>query len=711
MTTLQPTTQSRPQLSLDEHLDDAIDRAVDALFEKQHTTRPWEAQLRDQADSNEQGSHWCAELEGDSILSSEYLLMKWALDQANDNPAALSRIFNHLKMTRRSDGTWGQYPDSPPDVSATVKAYVCYKLMGYHKCDSEMVQTREVIHALGGAEAINTFSMFYLACLGLVDWDACPAIPPEIVFLPRWFPFHLDKVSAWTRTMILPLAICTALRPVQPVPIDIDELFINQANKNKLNQPWQTENPADLRNVFLGVDRMLKKAQRFGLVPCRNKAIDAARRWILARTHPATTEGLGAIFPPMVYLQIAFHALGYERTDPVMQQAEAQLEAFFIDMPQEDKAKNHIRIQPCFSPVWDTGIALYALTEAGLTAQTDDRIARACDWLRDKQVTRQGDWANNLRDEDKSIVLGEDAAAWSFEYRNDWYPDVDDTAMIAKALWRAGDRAGQSINKQTAVKAFRWIRAMQNDDGGWAAFDRTKHRPWMELVPFADHNAMQDPSCPDITGRTIESLVTCGLRRDHPTIGKAVRYILDRQEAEGCWFGRWGVNYIYGTWQAVGGLNAAGLDQSHPQLAKTVAWLRSIQNEDGGFGESANSYLNRSLMGAGPSTASQTAWAVTTLLYLVEPGDQAVQRAIQWLIDYQLVEDKQPYRAAKAISGKTLPGTEDFADMDWMDDLAGGYAEHFYTGTGFPKVFYLRYHLYRHYFPLMALARYRNLSR
>jgi len=700
---------------------EALDRAVDALLAGQHESRPWGA-----PGAIDAGAHWCAQLEGDSILSSEYLLMKAILGQEHEDRATLLRIANHLRLTQRPDGTWGQYPGSPPDPSACVKGYFALKIFGDHPDEAHMARARERILELGGAERINTFSMFYLACLGQVSWEACPAIPPEVVFLPRWFPFHIDKVSAWTRTMILPLAICTAVRPVRDLPpeLGIDELFIDQSLRRRLNQPWDTDNPASLKNVFLAADRALKIARRLGLTPGRARALRAARRWLIERMSPETTEGLGAIFPPMVYIQVALSALGLPRDHPAIKNAEVQLDAFFIDAPHEDPRLDHVRIQPCFSPVWDTGIALYALTEAGLTAENCPHVAAACDWLRAVQVRRTGDWIRNLRPEDRSIRLGIDAAAWAFEYRNDWYPDVDDTAMVAMALMRAGDRAGQSANHDTARMAFRWIRAMHNDDGGWAAFDRTTDRPWMELIPFADHNAMQDPSCPDITGRTIESLITCGLPPAHPTIRSAVAYILSKQEPEGCWFGRWGVNYIYGTWQAVGGLHAAGLDASHPQLRKTLDWLRSIQNANGGFGESANSYLDRSLMGVGPSTASQTAWGLTTLLYLVAPTDPALERAVRWLIDHQLTRDKAPFEPARLArvenssarlsradrSGDAVidPGSDQYADRDWVSDRAGAWNEHWFTGTGFPKVFYLRYHLYRHYFPVMALARYRN---
>jgi len=705
--------------------------------------------------------HWCAELEGDSILNREYLLMKAILGQAGlpeqdgssqqtrdignrsliDIVANLSpvggvsetlfcddegrgdtekklhkRLCVYLRRLQRSDGSWGQYPGAPVDVSATVKAYFALKLNGDDPAAPHMARARDVVLSLGGAERCNTYSIFFLACLGQVGWDACPAVPPEIVLLPRVSPFHMDKVSAWTRTMILPLALCTALRPVRrlPAPLGIDELFVDHAARDRLERD-RDPGLLSLQNFFLRADAAIKTLHKAGgAVRVRAKAIRESERWILERATAESTDGLGAIFPPMVYVQIALKALGHARDSEARQIAERELNRFIIDepspagsgrtsallplaspnehhpsFPDGDGGITHARIQPCFSPVWDTGIALYAATEAGRTATDDARVARCCDWLEDKQVRIVGDWVRNLRDEDREAIEASGAdittrdwTAWAFEYRNDWYPDVDDTAMVAKALWRAGERA-------LPRKAVRWILAMQNDDGGWAAFDRTKDRAWMEKVPFADHNAMQDPSCSDITGRTIEALVTCGVPREHPAIHAAVEYLLATQRPAGWWWGRWGVNAIYGTWQAVGGLVYAGLAPNNAALVRALAWLRSVQNKDGGFGESANSYLDESLVGQGPSTASQTGWALATLLHLTSPADPAVEAAARYLVDTQL------QHAAKADPPMYL-----------HDEPAGSWLEPWFTGTGFPKVFYLRYHLYRLYFPLMALARY-----
>jgi squalene-hopene/tetraprenyl-beta-curcumene cyclase len=586
----------------------------------------------------------------------------------------LARIARSLRDQQRPDGSWGQYPGSGIDLSATAKAYFALKLMGDDPAAPHMQAARQAVLEHGGAERCNSFSKFYLACLGQVEWSAIPAIPPEIVFLPRWFYFHLSKVSAWTRTMILPLALVVTLRVQRRLPPErgVAELFRDERGRRRMINLRQA--PPLWSAFFLAVDRLLKLVQRAGLTPLRRLALRRAEAWILGRAGqdgPAATDGLGAIFPPMVYLQIALRGLGYTRDHPVIRRAERELDAFFI----EDG--DAIRIQPCFSPVWDTGIALDALTECGLD-EGDATVARSAAWLRSKQCFHVGDWADNLRRPSRG-------GGWFFEYNNAWYPDCDDTAMVAMALRRAGGDA----NRTSARQGVEWLLAMQNRDGGWAAFDRTRHRRILEYVPFADHNAMQDPSCPDITGRTLECLALHGMSVADPPVERAVRYIHSQQRPEGCWFGRWGVNYIYGTWQAVVGPIRCGADPAAPWLQRAGAWMKSVQQRDGSFGESADSYLESRLAGRGPSTASQTAWGAMVLQEIFGPDDPDLRRAIEWLAAAQLT----PERAADPA-----------ANPD--GDAPGSWTEPWFTGTGFPRVFYLRYHLYRLYFPVMALGRY-----
>ncbi len=622
--------------------------------------------------------HWCGELEGDSILQSEYLLMKWILGQEAQlladgrPPQTLQRIVAYLRTQQREDGGWGQYPGSGTDLSATVKAYFCLKLFGDSPEAPHMKKARALVRHLGGAERCNSFTNFYLAALGQVSWNAVPAIPPEIVYLPRWFPFHLDKVSAWSRTMILPLAIVATRRPTRELPatLGIGELFVDHDARHVLKPT--NEAPESWKRFFLRVDRALKWLHARGGTPWRQDAIRRAFAWIEAR---ASAGGVGAIFPPMVYWQIVLHALGYERTHPLVQRAEAELDRLFVTRGVGPDAP--IRIQPCFSPVWDTGIALYAFADCGLDA-SDAGAARAAEWLVARECRTAGDWTTHC---DAPVA----PSGWYFEYDNAHYPDCDDTAMVAMALLRTGGAASRAA----AERGVRWLLAMQNDDGGWAAFDRTRDRPILECVPFADHNAMQDPSCPDITGRVLECLAWHGFGAEHPAVARAVDYIRARQEPEGCFFGRWGVHYIYGTWQAVIGPIRCGAPRDADWVQRAGRWMKSVQKSDGSFGESADAYLDRSRMGQGPSTASQTAWGAMVLQEIFGADDPDLRRAIEWLCRHQLTD-------AAAADARLNPD----------GDPAGGWCERECTGTGFPKVFYLRYHLYRLSFPTMALGRY-----
>jgi squalene-hopene/tetraprenyl-beta-curcumene cyclase len=630
--------------------------------------------------------HWCAELEGDSILQSEYLLMKWILGQetapmadGRDGPETLARIVRCLRAQQRPDGGWGQYPGSGIDLSATVKGYFCLKLHGDSPDAPHMRRAREVIRSMGGAERCNSFTNFYLAALGQISWNAVPAIPPEIVWLPRWFYFHIDRMSAWSRTMVLPLAIVATLRPTRRLvgAQGIDELFVSERDRHRLKM--RAEVPAFWRCFFKTVDAGLKAVGAVLGTGPRMPAIRRAYAWILERASqdaPAPTEGLGAIFPPMVYIQVVFHALGVRRDDPLVRRAELDLDAFMIE-ERDGAGQPSIHLQPCFSPVWDTGIASYALTDCGLDAVRDPSLARATEWLRSKEVRWTGDWIANVRP-------GTKPAGWFFEYRNAWYPDVDDTVMVAMALRRAGGAETESA----ARRAAEWVFAMQCDDGGWAAFDRTRNHQVYEYVPFADHNAMQDPSCHDITGRTLECMSWLGYGIDTPAIARAVEFIQSHQEPEGCFWGRWGVNYVYGTWQAVIGPIRCGVPRSAPWIQRAGAWMKRIQKPDGSFGETANTYEDRSLMGTGPSTASQTAWGAMVLLEVFGKDDPDLWRALRWLAAHQL----SPTDAADPA-------------LNPDGDPAGSWCETEFTGTGFPKIFYLRYHLYRLYFPLMAIGR------
>ena len=640
-----PDVGIEPQTTLIPRAQAGLDNALRNLFDQQ---------LPD--------GYWCGELQGDSILESEYILLKWIIEQEND--PRLPRIANYLRSLQQPDGAWVQYPGAKPDLSATVKGYFALKLIGDSPEADHMVRARELIRRGGGAEQCNTYTKFYLAALGQIKYAAVPSIPPEMVFLPKWFYFHLSKVSAWSRTMITPLSIVVSHQPVRHIPknLAIDELYVSQDDRHRIlrngdkHRTWST--------VFLSLDRILKLVEHAGVTPLRKRALQRLEDWLV--DHTDRSDGLGAIFPPMVYILIALRCRGYSEDHPAVIDAHKHLDDLMIF----DNAKDQIRIQPCHSPIWDTGIAAYTLTETGLDLQSEP-VRRCAAWLVSKECRQPGDWAANLR-------YPVEPSGWYFEYNNSFYPDVDDTAMVAMALLRIGGKDGIAAAK----RGVKWIFAMQNDDGGWAAFDRTVERPLYEAVPFADHNAIQDPSCPDITGRTLECLGHHGIALDHAAVQKAIRFIRFKQEAEGCWYGRWGVNYIYGTWQVLCGLKTIGQDMDADWVQRAGRWLKSVQKPDGSFGESADTYEDPTLKGQGPSTASQTAWGTMGLLSIYGPDDPAVQLGIAWLLDHQLTQDS--------------PATS---------DKAGSWAESWFTGTGFPKVFYLRYHLYRLYFPVMCIGR------
>ena len=587
-------------------------------------------------------------MQGDSILESEYLLLKWILGQEND--PQLPRIANYLRRLQNADGGWSLYPGGPADISGTVKAYFALKLMGDLADSEHLTKARNLIRSLGGAEKCNTFTRFYFACLGQISFNSCPSIPPEIVFLPKWFYFNLYHVSAWTRTMILPLGIVTTLRPVRNIPpsLGIAELYLDHAVANTLGVPAHGL-PKTWRDFFLWVDRFLKWYEESPIHSLRERAMKAAEKWLL--DHMQDSAGLGAIFPPMVYMLIVFKAMGYGDDHPVVQKAHKDLKDFYIE------EGDTIRLQPCVSPVWDTGIAMHALAETGLPIDSD-AVVRGCQWLLDKEVRTASDWQFNAAKIEPS--------GWFFEFENPHYPDVDDTAMAVMSLRRLGGRkATEAIRR-----GIEWLLAMQNSDGGWAAFDKTRSRPILEQIPFADHNAMQDPSCPDIAGRVLEALGHNGYRADSEIVQRAIHFIRSQQDSAGPWWGRWGVNFVYGTWQVLAGLKSVGENMSAEYVQRAAGWLRSVQKEDGSWGESCASYDDPSLKGQGESTASQTAWGVMGLLAVAGPHDSAVKKGIEWLIANQAAD--------------------------------GAWDEQWFTGTGFPKVFYLKYHLYRHYFPLMG---------
>jgi len=606
--------------------------------------------------------HWRAPLEGDTILESEYILLfAWAgrLDDHRVRGAA-----DRILAEQVPGGGWAIYPGGPVDISASVKAYFALKLVGHAATEPALERARQAITKAGGPWAVNSFTRFYLALLGQMPYAACPAVPPEAVLLPRWFPVNLSCVSAWSRTMIVPLSLMWAFKPRRDVPAGrgIAELF----GAGDRQAPPAPADTSFWSRFFRGFDRFMKGCEALGLTPLRPRAIQACRRWMLDRFEGS--DGLGAIFPPMVWSIIALKSMGCTDDEPAVADAWRRLDGLV-----EREADGTTRLEPCRSPVWDTAITTIAIVESagacGARPETRRAAERAVDWLLANEIRFVGDWADR--------VVAE-PSGWCFEYANRFYPDVDDTAMviIALATWRDSPLAdpGRVAAIEAAIaRGARWIAAMQNTDGGWGAFDRDNTSEFLCKVPFADHNAMIDPSSPDLAGRVLEAFGKIGLRPGHPSVDSALAYVRRSQEADGGWYGRWGVNYVYGTWQVLEGLRAIGISADDQAVRRGAEWLETHQQADGGWGETPESYADRGLAGTGTPTASQTAWAVAGLLAAGREDSAAVRHGVDWLVARQE------------------------ADGTWK--------QREFTGTGFPKVFYLKYHWYPIYFPLIALSR------
>ena len=574
------------------------------------------------------------------------------------------KAVNHILSMQLPDGGWNIYYGGPAEVNATIKAYLALKLAGVPVTDPRMLRAREVALNLGGVPRMNTFSKLYLALLGLFPWEYVPTIPCEVILIGKWFYVNFNEMSSWSRSMLVPLAIINHFKPTRLLKknINLNELYPEGVHERDLALAPDPER-LTWRNFFLWLDRVHKFAEWFAehkIHPFRKRALRKAEQWMLERFEG--TDGLAAIFPAMLNSLIALKALGYPDDHPQVVRAERELKKL------EHETEQSVRIEPCLSPVWDTAIVNVCLRESGVPGD-HQALKRATEWLMAREIRFRGDW--QYKNSTKVEPSG-----WVFEFENKWNPDVDDTAMVLLALRKVATDDRQKRD-ECFQRGLKWMLSFQCKDGGWASFDKDCTKGVLEKVPFADHNAMLDPECADITARILELLGYEGWSVEHPQVQKALRFIREHQEEDGSWYGRWGVNYIYGTWQVLRGLRALNLDMNEPWLTKARDWLESVQRDDGGWGERCNTYDDPVFKGQGPSTASQTAWAVMGLCAFDDSDRPSLRRGIEYLIRTQNPD--------------------------------GSWTEQETTGTGFPKVFYLKYDMYRNSWPLLAMATYRNL--
>ncbi|ODU68158.1 MAG: squalene--hopene cyclase [Novosphingobium sp. SCN 66-18] len=622
-------------------VDAAVDRAASALSRAQRAD-----------------GHWVFELEADCTIPAEYVLLRHYLGESVAVELE-AKIGRYLRRTQSAEHHgWGLFHKGAFDVSATVKAYYALKMIGDDPDAPHMVRAREAVHKAGGAEAVNVFTRIQLALFDAGPWSAVPTMPPELILLPRWFPIHLSKMSYWARTVVVPLLVLCAKKPVarNAKGITVDELY----TRRPIDRKTQAADPKWVwTKSFNALDKVLKVAEGHWPRSLHQRAIDTCAAWVTERLNGE--DGLGAIYPAMANSVMMYDVLGYPEDHPARAIARQSVENLLVI--HEDEAY----CQPCVSPVWDTALAAHAMLEAG-GADNVARAEAALDWLKPRQVLDlEGDWA----EERPGVRPG----GWAFQYNNAHYPDLDDTAVVVMAMDRA-----QVTDRMPIDRGVEWTVGLQSRNGGWGAFDADNDYDYLNNLPFADHGALLDPPTADVSARCVSMLAQLGERLDSPRMAAAIAYLRKEQEPEGSWFGRWGVNYIYGTWSVLCALNAAGLPADDPAVARAVGWLKAIQNPDGGWGEDCDSYaLDRKGHVSAPSTASQTAWALLGLMAAGEADSDAVERGVDWLVANQ--------------------------------EADGLWGQEYYTGGGFPRVFYLRYHGYPKYFPLWAVARYRNLKR
>ncbi len=603
-------------------LESVIQKATKLLFSQQ-SQKGW----------------WWYTLEANESIGSGFIQLMHFLEDVD--PDIQKGLAARILSQQRKDGSWALFYDGPGDLSITVEAYFALKLAGYATTEEPLQKARDFILQQGGLAKVRAFTRIHLALFGLAPWSACPAMPLWFILLPHWLGISIYEFSSWARASIVPLLLIYHAKPVHPLSFDLDELSIEVKQKRDFN-------------LFLVLDFILKGLEKLPWHPGESLAIKKAEQW--TREHIERTED---IYPAMGYAALAFKALGYPNTDPTIQKAMNGLKNF------QQTSSEQIHQQCCISPNWDTPWAGCALLESGVNPQDPHILKAGCYLLKKEIKDFRGDWRfKNPQGP---------ASGWSFEFQNDYFPDIDDTIQSTLFLLASGV---SSQEKQASIlRALSWLLSMQSKNGGWAAFDKNNLSGWVNKIPFSDHGACLDPPTPDITGRMLELLSKFGYLPDHPVVDKAIQFLWEHQESFGAWRGRWGVNYIYGTWCVLQGLKNIGADRKALSIQKAVGWLKSVQNKDGGWGESCLSDLKNRYIPLETSVASQTAWALMGLLATNEGDSKTAQRGLEWLIKHQ----KQD----------------------------GSWEEPYYTGTGFPGHFYIRYHGYCQYFPLLALGKYR----
>ncbi|MDO8490653.1 MAG: squalene--hopene cyclase [Dehalococcoidia bacterium] len=605
-----------------------------------------------------QEGYWVGELEADASVAAGYIPLMHFM-QVSIDPARRDRIVSYVKSKQGPDGSWSTYYGGPGDLSVTVQAYFALKLAGVSAEEPLMQRAREFVVAHGGLTRANVFTKIWLALFGQYPWRGCPSLPPEIILMPNWLYFNIYEFASWSRATIVALMVVATSRPVCPVPEHggVSELYTEPEGHRDYSL-GQAKGLFNWRNFFLFMDSAFKTWDRSPLKPGRGIALRKAARWIME--HQEADGSWAGIMLPWIYSLIALKCLGYPLAHPAVARGMKGLDDFIIE---DGKG---FRLQPATSPVWDTAWAVIALNESAL-ASDDTSLVRAARWLLRKEIRVRGDWrVKNSKTE---------PGCWSFEFENNLYPDIDDTAVVPRALLRVQLPDREEAAKAQAIdRGLRCTLSMQSNDGGWAAFDLNNNKKFLAHIPFADFMSPLDPTCPDVTAHVLELLADMNVKG--APMSKALSYLQRSEEPDGAWYGRWGVNYVYGTGLALSSLAAAGQDLKQESMRKAVDWLVSHQNQDGGWGETCHTYDDPGCRGTGPSTASQTAWALLGLAAAGEGARPAVERGVRFLLTAQQ------------------------ADGSWAEDA--------YTGTGFPGAFYLRYDLYRMYFPLMALARCRR---